>query len=184
MNFLTKFPLFYVASVSHLLAFLLFLHSPVQSIYDPKQPMTFIPTVHPEYVVDFPSAVSFYVEAMQGGYPLLGLVVLVVIERPNMVTPLPLFLQDDGRLADKRQRDGVYSARFIDYNAKGRYAYKFMIRGKDSLPRLNKKLPPFDAAWIVSTKICSKGPQSPHAYKLVFPLFNRRFIRARLGSRD
>ena len=108
------------------------LGSHVRSIYDPEQVISLTSSVHPQYSLEFPSAVSFYVEASQGGYPLLGLDVVVLIERPKMVTQLPKFLRDDGRLADKTRRDGIYSGRFVDYTAEGRYAYKFLVFGKNN----------------------------------------------------
>ena len=106
------------------------LQSPVDCLYDPSQPIKLSVTVMPKYTVDFPNPVSFYVEVSQGGYPLLGLEVAALIKRPSRPGALPLPLRDDGRLTDKLQKDGIYSAKFFDFTAAGAYSYSFTVQGE------------------------------------------------------
>ena len=123
--------LFLILLQSHFLLLFLLRHSNsiVDAKYTPSDPIELFGSAYPKYSVEFPAPVSFFVEASQGGYPLLGLKVRAHLQRPNRVTPLPLLLRDDGRLADKSQKDGIYSARFVDYTAKGRYSYSFVVHG-------------------------------------------------------
>ena len=112
-------------------AFLLSLQSCAHCKYDPSQTIEITKSVKPEYIVDFPGPVSFHLEAVQGGYPLLGLTVTAKIERPSDVKPFfHLALRDDGRYPDNKVNDGIYSAQFIDYTTPDRYSWRFDVCGK------------------------------------------------------